>query len=218
MFKKILVALVIIVLVFVAGVWVAGCGQTLQVSSPNYFPHNDGYSWEYACKQTVGTSESSWTKTYYFDGTATLSDGRIVQKLMVSEEATATSIKCSSFAGTSGYYQIDDSGVRHYGSLSHPTTEATLILPFPLDVGNTWERGAIGTFEVIGVETVDVPAGSFSTFKVGLQEEGFEMYEWYADGVGMVKSYMRFPCTNLEDGRIVPVERVITCEVISKIF
>jgi hypothetical protein len=218
MFKRAIIVSIIFTLILMLGSGVVGCGQDLQASSPNYFPHNDGYSWEYTCRLTVGsTLESEWTKTVYFDGTATLSDNRVVQKLLISEEVASASVKACSIVGGNGYYQINDGGVYRYGNLSNPTTEATLILPFPLEVGNTWEREGMGTFEVLGVETVEVPAGTFEVFKIGLQ--GDEFYEWYADGVGMVKSSISALVTRIENGRIVPGEEgIFTEELASKNF
>jgi hypothetical protein len=217
MLRKITIALVGLVVIIAVGGGMEGCGQSLQKPPANYFPHNDGYSWTYVCKQTMGTSEISWTRTYHFEGITSLSDSRTVQKLMISEEAGSKSVKSHSFASSSGYYQIDDSGIYYYGSISHPTTEAILILPFPLEVGKTWQRGALGTFEVFGVETVETPLGSYQAIKVGQQENDFEMYEWYADGVGMVKSYMKIPVIS-EIGRDLETIAIIIEELVSKNF
>ncbi len=217
--KKIIIASIILALILVVGIGMVGCGQNPQGISSNYFPHNDGYLWAYACKQTIGTSESPGTRTYYFNGTTTLSDGKTVQKFMVSEEAGSAAVSIYGVAGGNGNYLIDGSGVYQYGNLSRSTIEAILILPFPLNVGRTWQRGALGTFEVLGVETVKVFAGTYQAIKVGLQEEDFEMYEWYADGVGLIKSYTKFPVTTeIDNGSATDEALILTEELVSKNF
>ncbi len=219
MFRKEIVVSIVCVLVLIG---VLGCGQSVQQQTPvNYFPHNDGYSWEYAYVFTYGTVEVTMVKTRYFDGTATLPGEETVQRLISSEEVIGINhINSSSIMDSCGYYLVDDSGVYYYGTSSNPITEADLILPFPLEIGTSWQRDGV-TFEVLGVETVSVPAGSFDAFKIGyVGEDDAEFYEWYADGVGLVKYYFGGVGTivDTDGGSSRLVSFVITHELAEKNF
>jgi len=192
MFKKVLFLSVIL-----ASFWVlAGCGKVIDTSSNslNNIPHVNGYSWDYTCKFIVGTSEAStFTKKRYFDGTINLANGLTAQIFKVTDEVASSSIpetilKCIRASSTMCYYQ-DQSGIYDYGNPQSPNSAASLILLLPLNTGKRWEIGTTYklTCEAVSAENITVPAGTFKTIKVLVGDPTDEYYEWYADGVGLVK-------------------------------
>src|SRR3989339_902018 len=205
--NRICSSLFLVVLVFVVAIGVFGCAQqgteVANVQAQSYFPHEDGYSWEYHSSWIFdGTREAySDTKTRYFDGTTTLANGLVVQNFMVSGEAitlpatAADTLKAFAILEGSLCYYISETGVYTYGSVKNPTTEAELIIPLPLKVGDFW-AGSYAIYEVICTEEVTVPAGTFSAIKIGmtfLDTNEPNAFDWYAPGVGLVKSYILIP-------------------------
>lgn len=73
-----------------------------------------------------------------------------------------------------------------------------IALQLPLQPGNQWEgrifQGGTERIQVMGLERITVPAGTFQTLKIEhhLQyangKEDYLRY-WYASGIGMVKLY-----------------------------
>jgi len=166
-----------------------------------------------------GTLETSVLKrTRYFDGTTELSSDLIVQNFMVTDEVSAFGISIFSniqmfmvpSIALQNYLYVADTGVYDYGGHDDPTTEATLIVPLPLEIGKGWERGRASSFEAVAEEDVVVPAGNYKAMKVFLDEDGLgeaAYYEWYAQDVGMIKSAMTFsyaPMVIDIDGRAIP--------------
>lgn len=86
-----------------------------------------------------------------------------------------------------GKMDIDPSFRYALPSLYDPTSEVKWF-SFPLKVGAEWEirwqrssrKWSSGTVKVMGTETVSVPAGTFETFKLVL-DEGWRLTEyWYS--------------------------------------
>ncbi len=205
----------IAILAWAAAVIMVGCGQSTQ-SVTDFIPHADGHTWEYECTFWDGTLEVAGSlKTRWFSGTTDL-NGVTVQNFHMTEEAlvylfggiNAFGLPSS---GSLAYYHIDDTGVYGYGTSASPAAQSVLVLPLPLEVGDEWER-AYGdlTFycSAAATELVTVPAGTFNAFKVHVTDSGTEEVswdEWYADGVGMVKSAMYgVVVASLEGGQIIP--------------
>jgi len=244
--KFFLATLGIAIFTLILVIGIAGCEEVQRPSAElNYFPHEDGYRWEYQCSSAYGISESSsFKRIRYFDGTATLPNSFIVQNFVCTEEALSQSamvfgtvklfgLPISRLGST--YLFIDETGVYSYGNPYNPTTEAGLILPLPLSIGKVWKRGhaeSILTCEAFAAEEVTVPAGTYNTVKIRLKigtAESDYWYEWYADGVGMVKSSAELltQAVTLEEVngelRIIPItgESVVwyfTEELLSKNF
>lgn len=200
---------------------ITGCGQVQKNSSGavTNFPHTDDKRWLYKETTTLGTLETIYKTTQYFDGVATLESGLMVQRYRVSEEVVSESISAwrpiNAFALPSGgFYYIDDSGVYRYYSIT--TSEAELELPLPLDVGKTWQRNARASFEAVAREEIIVPAGTFIAIKITSKSfSDTEHYEWYADGVGLVKSFTK----TLNIPLVSTVETFVsTLELLSKNF
>ncbi|MCK4259771.1 MAG: hypothetical protein KAX49_12380 [Halanaerobiales bacterium] len=71
-----------------------------------------------------------------------------------------------------------------------------IVLKTPLRVGNTWESGD-RIREIIDIdETVTIPAGTFyNVIKVKVitkEENNFEIYEYYAENVGLILKESKF--------------------------
>lgn len=175
------------ILVVSAIVGLVGCGVTGTSSTSNYYPHQDGYQWVYKSTFVIGTTESSVIKkTVSFSGTTILSGGLTVQNMTVSEEVGAFAVKA--LAAAASYYYVNENGVYTYGNSLSPTTEGTLVIPLPLEVGKKWSREGSFSCEAVAVEDVAVPAGTFRAIKVQVGDSSF--CEWYADKVGRVKSFV----------------------------
>jgi len=213
MINRINSVLLLVVLVFVVVMVILGCAQqgteVLTAQTQTYFPHEDGYLWEYRYSIISGETDTiaSATKVFYFDGNTTLSNGLVVQNFMLSTEALSLAVSAADTLkmfeispGLSSYYYVSENGVYCYGTPVNPTTEAELIIPLPLQVGDVWTSFG-STYEAIGTEEVTVPAGTFTTIKIYDSKD--DLYKWYADGVGLVKLSLCFsiPLIN-EDGTI----------------
>ncbi|OGC07867.1 hypothetical protein A2526_05750 [candidate division WOR-1 bacterium RIFOXYD2_FULL_36_8] len=203
--KKLIFVLILVTCLFF---FVMGCSNLNQsqpsASSSNYYPHADGNRWEYGCGiYTTGEGlieGASSIKSSYFSGTTTLSNDVIVQNLYsiynsVSGEGLAIQsiqkfLKPFSLKGYSAtsyppaYILVNNNGAYFYGNELEITTEATLIIPVSLKIGDKWQDSFGFTCEAIGYETVTVPAGAFETIKI---KAGEDLYWWYADGAGAVK-------------------------------
>lgn len=171
-----------ILAVLLAGAFLAGCNivSNINVSSggKEYFPNTNGYSWTYI--------SSGFSHTRTWDGSQSFS-GLTLQKMKIVNGGTSEVL-----------YLVTDSGVTFYGYSMAPTPDSWAILSFPLTTGKKWTRvynsDYRGSSEVIGTETVTVPAGTFTCIKVktnfamllfGMNKE---IYDWYAPNVGLVKT------------------------------
>lgn len=203
MTKKITIVLIALALILLTGFGMLGCGQTenLTALSITNFAHENGYQWKHKYTVTEGTLETNtFNIIRCFDGETTLSNGIIAQNFIVSNVVNSTGstadgiVRAFELPFTSSFYYVCETGVYSYGFVTRPTTEATLILPLPLQIGKEW-ISSDGTFRAIGEEEITVPAGTFKTIKVAFTFYGHSepyTYEWYADEVGLIKSYTLF--------------------------
>jgi len=216
-----------------------GCGKAGNTSSLSMssYPHQNGNQWECKTTLTVGNSVNSTSiMKRYFDGETTLSNGLVAQNLCTSYETSSAGvmaikrIKLFASPSSTSLYCVTGTGVYNYGTITYPTTEAAYLLPLPLDVGDIWTIVENLTCEVIGEEEITVPAGTFRTLKVEVNIFGSsgadqsDYYEWYADGVGLVKSSFSFLTlsSTIEGGRVIlstiEVESSLVEELVSKNF
>ena len=186
-----------------------GCSQLASQPSANYFPRENGYRWVYQNSfLTSGEVEiTSETETVVVNGTTLLPGGLTAINFVSSSEWNGTS---------TDHYYVDGTGAYRYGTAAHPTTEAMQILAFPLETGKMWVREGLGICEAVGVEEVVVPAGTFRAMKVMVG--GSDFYEWYADGVGLVKVQLSLLIATLEAGRFIPAEGFYVVQLTSKNF
>ena len=168
--------------------YLLGCGQqaTTTATYISYFPLIAGRvityevtsHWETPISSSeVVTGESISVETWQYVGFVSLSSTLEVFKINISS--------------VPHYFREDSSGVYRYGSGTTPTTEATVWIKYPLEVGATWESGYIWwPHGVIAEEDVSTEAGVFNCKKVDLRTfPGSWDYEWFARDVGLIKKY-----------------------------
>lgn len=165
-------------LVFVGIVtFVVGCSQVVSTSSGSYFPHENGYSWEYAITSSSSTLESY--VTFKFNGTTTIA-GTIEVQNWEAKQSGSTSIS---------YIKVESNGVYSYGGTYATAETGTLMLPLPPSVGQAGIISGGTTYEVLARENVTVPAGTFDCYKVrAYYSSGYNDF-WWGAGAGLVKSY-----------------------------
>jgi hypothetical protein len=187
------------------------CGGSKSDGATNYFPTATGTGWNF--RVTAPPTTSAPNGSSYS-----------VSMQVTQGSSSAVTIKSSGSNLPMTYlvqtFEITDTGVLESSSLLHSaTTDAvtsgssysppTLILPSNTGSGSTASStstvtpegaGAVRTYMVTrdivvnGVESVTVPAGTFSALKVtthvtGTETGGFDAYnvQWYGEGVGHVK-------------------------------
>lgn len=183
MFKKLIGLGLLFVFILIVGI--LGCTQFQQAADTGgreYYPNTDGYSWTYQLTSSAGVGG---VLTYSWNGTTTI-DSINVQKFK-SEYSSGGIVSTSEVL-----FKVSDDDVRCYGTTDSSTTEPMIILDFPLEIGKSWYLCSFLTWEAIvaAQETVTVPAGSFSCFRVDLDMYGISPLSssWYAKDVGIVKS------------------------------
>jgi len=213
-----MVVIITILFVFVI-LWISGCGQMKDNSSvTSFYPHVNGAVWRYKYSRLDQYGRNSHYATEYFNGYSFLEDGLKVQNYYVSEETEAIlSVSVNTVNAfelfLTGFYYIDNTGVYYYWSTTE--AEAQLILPLPLEVGNTWKRND-WDFKAVTMEEISTPAGIFKVIRVERQNPTRnECYEWYADGIGLIKSVTK--AVDVRGGVTMEIS-VTTQELISKNF
>ena len=170
------------------------CGQqSSTVTDNNWWPHQDGYSWTYNVSTSwYGSVEGyrstvegyrSTTETWTFDGTANLYN-LTVQKLINSNPLpNHSSLEAE-------YILINNSGAFDYGSEGNPTSEPVTVLSYPIEIGGQWYSQSYIFCKVLGKENINVPAGTYETYKIRFDlGSGDYLDKYYAKNVGMVKSF-----------------------------
>lgn len=180
MLKKSIGLGIIVFCVLVIGL--AGCNVTTSGTTTGgreYFPNTDGYSWSY--RTTSTSTPDVYTTRMTFDGTAAV--GSVVVQVARTEYTLGTLTNTYE-----SYLRVTDTGVFAYGSSSYPTTEASTLYAFPLEVGNSWTT-IYSTCEVLARENVTTPLGTYNNcFKIRSQGSSSSYGDvWLAPNVGMVK-------------------------------
>ncbi len=156
------------------------------INDQAYFPNTNGYSWK---KVIVG--DPNYYETTTFDGTIVISPSITAQRLRQYYTYNGTDF----FTGEV-YYVVNSTGVYTYGTLNSPTTDATIVLSFPLTVGRTWTRSSYSymTTEatIVSRESVSVAAGTFDCYKIAYVNHYPDSsistdYFWYGFNAGQVK-------------------------------
>lgn len=143
-----------------------------------YYPNQDGLSWTY--RRAFSNSPSINTEKITYCGTSEF-NSQIVQ---IARRETIFPEGTISTAET--IFKVDNFAVYRLR-----TVESTPILMavfgFPLQVGIH-----TGVTDVLALETVTVPAGTFNNcFKLSAAEGDFTYISWLAPNVGMVKAEKR---------------------------
>ena len=144
----------------------------------DYFPLTKGSTWEY---QGAGNEYASFRREVLFskdDLAQILEDngGTVIAAIFKSTNTAVTRV----FSRPETYDRTS--------LLDQPPSENTVILSTPLAVGTKWNSGGVER-EIVAVDaTVDSPAGKFvNCIKVRIPGNDSTVFEYFAEGVGMVK-------------------------------
>ena len=144
----------------------------------DFFPVVAGSTWEY---QGEGNEYASFSRNILF------TSGNLAQ---IREDnggtVSAAVFKISPDAVTRIFFLGEAYGQTNY--LHSPSNENIVILKTPLQVGTKWTEPN-GNREIVDLNaTVTTPAGSFTQcLKVKISNENSTLYEYFKNGVGMVK-------------------------------
>jgi hypothetical protein len=149
-----------------------------KLSLKNYFPLTGGSTWKYLGE---GNEYASFSREVLFvDG----------DRSQVSEDNGGT-VSASVFGFEEGQIvRTFFRGEEYDGNnlLDEEANDDLVLLKAPLEAGTKWETSN-GVREIIGTGTeVDTPAGKFEDcIKIEITTEHSVMYEYYKEGIGLVK-------------------------------
>lgn len=144
----------------------------------DFFPLELGYSWEY---QGEGNEFASFKMEVVY------SDNDLRQVREDNGGTVSASVyKVSSSEIEKVFFQAEAYDESNY--LNNEPNEEVIILKTPLEVGAKWQEPN-GTREIVSInETVSTPAGDFDKcIKVSISSKDSTIYEYYKEGIGMVK-------------------------------
>jgi len=153
--------------------FILGCGETddRNVISVNYLPIEVGNSWTFINPK----SPADTPDIFFISGKTKLDDG-------------TTAFIANTQDVAQGYVsRVADDLVLFHQTLNDIVGE--LIYTTPLNVGTTWQAQA-GEAQVVAIETVHTPAGTFlKCFRIHVQvlDENTKYAVWLAENVGPVK-------------------------------
>lgn len=172
-------------------VFIISCGGAV-----NYYPLAVGNVWDYIMTMTMTTPtdtlEATGSQNDEITEETTLDDGT-----EVFEQVTITTIfdPDTSVDTTIMYIEETDDYIRGYDSKDDtiPDTFAEL----PIEDGNTWDVNDDMSAVVLGKVDVSVPAGDYDDcWEIGYIHDNDTTYDYFADGVGMVRAYTEFTDTD----------------------
>jgi hypothetical protein len=158
-------------------------------TAPDYFPLRVGDSWKY--RSTVSDAEAT-VKVVSVEKQA---DGTM---RFLLEKVAGAKID-NWYSKTDGWVLMHREAYPEHEGLEMKYEPARQYLKIPLVAGATWSwKGKSTTqnelsesYQVVGTEVVEVPAGKFRAMKIvgKIAEASATMTKtyWYADGVGLVK-------------------------------
>ena len=148
------------------------------ITTAQWFPMTQGSTWQYLGE---GNEYASFTREVVYTG------GNLAQ---IKEDNGGT-VSMSVYASTSNqitrvFFQGEEYTSANF--LAAPANDNTVILAAPVQAGAQWSDGSVTrTITATGV-SVTTPAGTFSgCVKVEIPGTGSTSYEYYKDGVGLVK-------------------------------
>jgi len=170
-------------------VFIIGCGA----EAVNYFPLAVGNVWDYIMTMTVTTPtdtlEATGSQNVEITEETTLDDGTEVFEYVT---ITTTIFDPDTFVDTTiVYIEETDDYIRGYESKDDtiPDTFAEL----PIEDGNTWDVNDDESAVVLGKVDVSVPAGDYDDcWEIGYIIDNDTTYNYFADGVGTVRTYFEF--------------------------
>ncbi len=146
----------------------------------DYFPLTVGSSWQYLGE---GNEYASFNRLVLFakgNRAQVRSDNGGTVSAMVFE-TTDTAV-------TRVYMKGEEYGSANF--LDAEPNENIMILKTPLETGTKWEDSNGGTREIVDINAaLDTPAGRFENcVKVKITGQNSTIYEYYKEGVGLVRS------------------------------
>lgn len=171
------------------------------VQEDDYYPISLGNMWNYKglveIKAFNGDTISSSSGVTEVTAETRLTGGEDVFEITRIDTTFAKVPSETTLVYTSvSYTRKTDDYVLGYESLDDTEPDTALVLP--LEEGKTWTvqswADTTTTATVLVKESVTVPAGTYDCFKVRttttMGSQSYQMYWWYAEGVGLVKSYL----------------------------
>ncbi|MFH1541475.1 MAG: hypothetical protein ABIE84_00085 [bacterium] len=161
--------------------------EVVETAENNWWPHSDGYSWTYNTAMQIISTDSTYevnsvsSETWTLQGTTTINN--IELQILLKTD------------GPDDYLLFSGSGVAWYGNSLSVADSPTANLLYPLSEGKKWNVGLSNdiTVEVMGIETVQVPAGGFEACLVSIDfGDGAYNHNYYALDVGLVKTVEYF--------------------------
>lgn len=146
-----------------------------------YYPNNDGYSWTY----NIGVSDAgSQRGVVSFNGVTTI-EGQEFQILKVDNNKDTKSVL--------RLIKVDDNSAKDFGLSTDLGTQESVLLTFPLKVGNSWNISSQESASVDAIEDVTVSVGVFKNcFKVSYTFSNRKSQRWYAKNIGVIKRIDNF--------------------------
>jgi len=143
-----------------------------------YFPLSQGNTWQY---QGEGNEYASFIREVVF-----VKGNRAQIKEDNGGTVSASVFEVSEQEITRIFFQGE--AYEEKNLLDAEPNDDLVILKAPLQVGTTWETKD-GTREIVDINaTVDTPAGRFDqVLKVKISHPDSTMYEYFKEGIGMVK-------------------------------
>lgn len=172
--------LLIILLIFCAG-----CQNNVTPSS-----QTSGTDWTQYYPMTAGitkklTDASGKYIDYNVTGSTYTYNNQTLQIIKTVVDVGNGSLESQSL------YKVDSNGAYNYGTVTSPTTEAYLLLSFPLEINKTWQADPTTTVTVIKTERLELDLGTYDTYKLSyVTNDGTSTvtdYNWYASGIGLVR-------------------------------
>ncbi len=170
----------------------------------DYYPVAVGNQWEYSIVNTLNvTAFTDTTFSYTGTSTTTITGQAIFNNIEAFELVTITiwddTVAMTNSTDTS-YVQATNDYVLIYEDLTDTEPDTSLV--FPLETGNTWivriDSTDTLTAEVLGQETITVPAGAFADcWTVEYTYNGWTEQSWLALDVGIVRDSM---ITDVQNG------------------
>lgn len=177
--------------------------QNIATKNNPYYPVEAGRNWVFELQQYQNDKPNPVLKEMRWTVVSSQSEGNQQTAVIKREQSHSTAQPHSTLA------QISSAGVtlsryteplliQAAGLAENPWQHqpGITVLKAPLDIGQAWPgrqfQGGSETIQVVGTESVTVPAGTFQALKINHQlrydnGKADDLFYWYAPGVGTVK-------------------------------
>lgn len=177
--------------------------QNTAAQNNRYYPVETGRNWVFELQQYQNDKPNPVLKEMRWTVVSSQNEGEQQTAVIKREQSHSTAQPHATLA------QITSAGVtlsryteplliQAAGLTENPWQHqpGITVLKSPLTMGQTWPgrqfQGGSETIQVVGTESVTVPAGTFQAIKINHQMrydngKADDLYYWYAPGVGTVK-------------------------------